>query len=193
MKILWLFAHPLHDSFHGSLLERGLAAARAAGHTVDLCDLYVEGFDPVLSAGERRGYHDLAVNRTGLEPWIERLRSAEWLVCQFPVGCFGPPAILKGFFDRIFLPGVAFDLSDPRRVQSKFTHWRRVTGIATYGQSRIAAWMMGDPPRRLVRGFLGWYAGRGSEVRHLALYRMNTVQPSGLRRFASQVERHFCT
>ena len=193
MRIFWLFAHPLADSFHGGVLQRGLRAAGLAGHDIDVCDLYAEDFDPVLSPAERRRYHDLAINRDGLEEWIERLCRAEWIVCQFPVWCFGPPAILKGFFDRIFLPGVAFDLSDPKHVQSCFSHWRRVTGIATYGQSRVAAVMMGDPPRRLVKGFLGWYAGRGSDVCHLALYRMNTVDADRRARFVALVERHFST
>ena len=122
MRVLWLYAHPCPESFHGALQVRAVAAAHAAGHEVDLCDLVAEGFDPVMRADERRRYHDAGQNRVGLEPWIQRILQAEWLVCQFPVWGFGPPAILKGFFDRTFLPDLAFDLSDPNKVRSKFTH-----------------------------------------------------------------------
>jgi NAD(P)H dehydrogenase (quinone) len=191
MRIFWLYAHPCPESFHGGILKRGLAAAAKAGHDVDLCDLNQEGFDPVLGSEERRRYHDLERNCEGLEPWIARLRQAEWIVCQFPVWCFGPPAILKGFFDRVFLPGVAFDLSDPRHVLSQFGHWRRVTGIASYGQDRLRAFWMGDPPRRLVTGYLRWYAGRRARVEHLAIYQMNTAGPDRRDRFIERVERHF--
>jgi NAD(P)H dehydrogenase (quinone) len=191
MKIFWLYAHPCPESFHGSILRRGIAAARSAGHKVDLCDLNADGFDPILRAEERRRYHDPIRNRQGLEPWIERLQRAEWIVCQFPVWCFGPPAILKGFLDRLFLPGVAFDLSDPRNVTSKFTDWQRITGIASYGQGRLQAFWMGDPPRKLVTRYLGWHAGRGARVDHLAIYQMNTADTDRRGRFVQRVEDHF--
>ena len=69
----------------------------------------------MLGAAERRGY-DPAGNRKGLESYVDRLHRAEALVVQFPTWCFGAPAMLKGFFDRLFLPGVAFDFSDPAHV-----------------------------------------------------------------------------
>lgn len=191
MRIFWLYAHPCPESFHAGIRERAVAAAGAAGHEVDLCDLNAENFDPVLRADGRRRYHDLARNHQGLEPWVSRLQQAEWIVCQFPVWSFGPPAILKGFFDRVFLPGIAFDLSDPNKVQSCFTHWKRVTGIASYGQGRLQAFWMGDPPRKLVTRYLGWYAGRKSRVDHLAIYQMNSADAARRGRFVMEVEAHF--
>ncbi|HEX2527135.1 MAG TPA: NAD(P)H-dependent oxidoreductase [Geminicoccus sp.] len=191
MRIFWLYAHPCPESFHGSIRARAVAAAERAGHVVDMCDLVAEGFDPVMRAEERRRYHDLSRNQQGLEGWIERINLAEWLVCQFPVWCFGPPALLKGFFDRIFLPGVAFDLSKPADVTSKFNRLNRVTGIASYGQDRLKAFWMGDPPRKLITRYLAWYAGRGARVRYLPVYRMNTIDQDQRERFIRQVERHF--
>ena len=191
MRILWLYAHPCPESFHGAIRDRGIRAAERAGHMVDLLDLNGEDFDPVLRAEERRRYHDLQRNRTGLDAYVERIEQAEWLVCQFPVWSFGPPAILKGFFDRVFLPGIAFDLSDPAHVRSKFTRLRRVTGIASYGQDRLKAFWMGDAPRKMITRMLGWYAGRGSKVRYLAIYGMNTADAGKRQTFIAQVERHF--
>jgi multimeric flavodoxin WrbA len=104
MRVLYVYCHPVPESFHGAIRERALASLGAAGHEVDLLDLYAEGFEPVLRAEERRAYHDLARNRAGLEPYVERLTAAEALVVQFPVWCFGPPAMLKGFLDRLILP-----------------------------------------------------------------------------------------
>jgi hypothetical protein len=67
MRVLVLFAHPLADSFHATLHSTVLEALREAGHEIDDCDLYQEKFNPVLSAEERRHYHDPAINpRRGL-------------------------------------------------------------------------------------------------------------------------------
>src|SRR4051812_9764266 len=112
MRVLYIYCHPLPESFHAAIRVKALAALAAAGHEVDLLDLYAEKFDPVLSEGARRHYHDTSRNQIGLEPMIARLAAAEALVVQFPTWCFGMPAMLKGFFDRMIMPGVAFDLGD---------------------------------------------------------------------------------
>src|SRR6476619_8477781 len=111
MKVLYLYCHPLPESFHAAIRSEALAGLKEAGHTVDLCDLYAEQFDPVMSAEERRDYHDLAKNQSGVTDYVRRLREADALICQFPVWSFGPPAMLKGSLDRLRLPRVAFDLT----------------------------------------------------------------------------------
>ena len=107
---------------------------RAAGHDVDLIDLYADRFDPVLSEEARRHYHDASRNQAGLEDYVRRLKSADALVVQFPVWCFGMPAMLKGFFDRMILPGVAFDISDPVNVKPMLGNLKHLAGIVTYGR-----------------------------------------------------------
>jgi putative NADPH-quinone reductase len=53
MRVLYVYCHPLADSFHAAIRHEALAGLAEAGHTVDLLDLYAEKFDPVLTA-ERR-------------------------------------------------------------------------------------------------------------------------------------------
>ena len=60
MKVLYLYCHPLPDSFHGAIRARALESLKAAGHETDLLDLYAEDFDPVLRADGRARYHDTA-------------------------------------------------------------------------------------------------------------------------------------
>src|SRR5580704_15004343 len=79
MRILYIYCHPLPESFHAAIRKTVLAALSDAGHQVDLLDLYAEKFDPVLSEEGRRHYHDVSRNRTGLEGYIARLTSAEVL------------------------------------------------------------------------------------------------------------------
>ena len=111
MRVLVVAAHPVEASFVAALHRRALERLRAGGHAVDNCDLYAEGFDPVLSTQDRIDYHDEAADRSRVIAYVERLRAAEALLFVHPVWNFGPPAILKGFLDRVFLPGVAFAIS----------------------------------------------------------------------------------
>jgi NAD(P)H dehydrogenase (quinone) len=89
MRVLYLYCHPLPESFHAAIRMHALDGLKAAGHEVDVLDLYAEKFDPVLSEDARRHYHDVSRNQAGLEGYVRRLTSAEALIVQFPVWCFG--------------------------------------------------------------------------------------------------------
>ena len=108
MRVLVVWAHPLADSFSAALFHRVCTALEAAGHEVDRLDLYRAGFEACLSRAEREAYHDIAADRTAVTGHIGRLQAAEGLVFVFPTWNFGAPAILKGWFERVLLPGVAF-------------------------------------------------------------------------------------
>ena len=186
MRVLYLYCHPLPESFHAAIREEALAGLAAAGHAVDLLDLYREGFDPVLSEDGRRHYHDESRNKAGLEDYVARLQSAEALVVQFPTWCFGAPAMLKGFFDRLLMPGVAFDLGDPKHVKPLLGNIRRIAGIVTYGRPRHMVWYMADPPRKIVTRYLRWMAG-GARTQYHALYHMNVATEARRQRFMVEV------
>jgi NAD(P)H dehydrogenase (quinone) len=175
MRVLYLYCHPLKESFHHAILEESLKGLKSAGHDVDLCDLYAEGFDPVLSAGARRDYHDTSINQLGLEDHVRRLRAAEALVLQFPTWTFGAPAMLKGYLDRLMMPGVAFDLTDPANVRPSLTNIRRIAGISTYGRQRWVAFYVGDPPRKMVTRYLPRLTHPKTRASYLALYHMNVA------------------
>ena len=187
MKILYIYCHPLPESFHAAIRVEALAGLQAAGHEVDLFDLYAETFDPVLSQDGRRGYQDAPANRAGLEPIIARLQNAEALIVQFPTWCFGPPAMLKGFFDRVLMPGVAFDLSDPAHVKPMLGNIRKIAGVVTYGRPRLMALWMGDPPRKIVTRYLRWFAAKGARAEFHALYHLNVASQSQREAFLRRV------
>ena len=189
MRVLHLYCHPLATSFHAAIRSRALAGLAAAGHEVDLVDLYAEGFDPVLTAEGRARYHDEARNRLGLEDYVRRLTAADALVVQFPTWCFGPPAMLKGFFDKLFMPGVAFDLSDPARARPLLGNIRRVAGVTTYGRPRLHAWYVGDPPRKLVTRYLRWFVARDARVGYHTLYHLNVATAAQRAAYLDRVER----
>ena len=186
-RALVLFAHPCPESFSAALHATVLDALRGRGWAVDDCDLHAEGFDPVLSAAERRGYHDTAANTAPVVEYVERLRAAQALVLVFPVWNFGFPAILKGFFDRVFLPGVSFRL-EGGAVRPNLTQVRRLAAVATYGGTRGRALLAGDPPRRIVGRALR-HVTRPERLRYLALYDMNRADAARRERFRARVAR----
>ncbi len=185
MRALVLFAHPLPESFGAALHRTVVETLAARGWEVDDCDLYAERFDPVLSAEERRGYHDTATNRLPVQAHVDRLLAAEALVLCFPTWNFGFPAILKGYFDRVFLPGLSFRLVDGK-VRPNLTHIRRLAAVTTYGGTRLRAFLAGDPPRRQVCRTLA-YVTQARRLRYLALYDMNRASGSARGAFLARV------
>jgi NAD(P)H dehydrogenase (quinone) len=187
MKVLYVYCHPVPESFHGAIRQGALEGLRKANHTVDLLDLYAEGFDPVLGADGRRRYHDRARNRQGVESYVDRLLSADALVVQFPTWSFGPPAMLKGFFDRMFMPGVAFDLSDPKRVRPILHNITKMAGIVTYGRPWYNALYMGNPPRKIIKRYVPSFIKKGAPVSYYALYHMNVATEEKRKGFIAKV------
>jgi NAD(P)H dehydrogenase (quinone) len=186
MNVLYVYCHPLPESFHGAIRAAALAGLSEAGHAVDLCDLHAEKFDPVMSADERRDYHDLARNQSGVEEHVRRLRAADALVLQFPVWSFGPPAMLKGWMDRLLMPGVAFDLSDPNSAIPLLTNLRRIAGITTYGRPWWNALFVGDPPKKIVRRYMPRFTN-GARVDYYPLYHMNVASDAQRKAFMAKV------
>ncbi|MBW4024666.1 MAG: NAD(P)H-dependent oxidoreductase [Proteobacteria bacterium] len=188
MRVLVLYCHPVEDSFCAAIHAAALRGLRAARHEVDDCDLYAEGFQPVLTREERRAYHDIPANRVPVASYVERVQEAEAMVIVSPVWNFGFPAMLKGFFDRVFLPGVSFDILDGR-VKPALHNIGKLTAVMTYGGNRTRAFLAGDPPRKIVTRVLRVTIRPGAPVRHMAFYDMNRATEARLASFLRQVER----
>jgi len=188
MRVLVLFAHPVETSFSAALHRATVEALRASGHEVDDCDLNAEGFNPVLSREERIDYHDLALNRVYAGPYVDRLLAAEGLVLVFPVWNYGYPAILKGFLDRVFLPGVSFTLANGK-VWPALSNIHKLAAVTTYGGSRLRTIIMGDPPRRHFKRALRLNMKPGAPAKYLALYDMNRATEAGCAAFLATVRR----
>ncbi|WP_369206748.1 NAD(P)H-dependent oxidoreductase [Streptomyces sp. PU-14G] len=127
MRTLWIFAHPEARSLNATLRDTGIAALRERGHEVRQSDLYAMGWKPVvdredfpardaqdrLLVGEAQEH---AHHRGLLSPDVraeqEKIAWADTLVFHFPLWWLGPPAILKGWFDRVLVQGFAFGVKD---------------------------------------------------------------------------------
>jgi putative NADPH-quinone reductase len=148
MRILLVHCHPRADSLSAALRDAAIAALRQAGHEVELRDLYAEGFDPVLSAEERGRYHDVGPNLQGIEDHVASLRRADALLLVHPTWWYGMPAMLKGWFDRVWAPGVAFTLG-AGAIEPALTNIRRIGIVTTYGSPHWLLWFIGRIDRKL--------------------------------------------
>jgi NAD(P)H dehydrogenase (quinone) len=186
MRVLVLHAHPNPESYNAALYRLTVERLKAAGHEVDACDLHDEDFQPVLSKAERLGYHAIPANRAPVEAYVQRLERAEALVLIYPVWNFGFPAILKGFIDRVFLPGVSFKIVDGL-VRPSLQHITKLMVITTYGGPRWRAFLVGDPPRKYATRVLRALIRPTASSSYLAHYDMNRSTDATRKAFIDKV------
>ncbi|TCL72070.1 NAD(P)H-dependent oxidoreductase [Rhizobium sp. BK251] len=191
MRILLVLAHPLEDSFAASVARTAREALEAEGHKVDLLDLYREDFDPRLSPSERRGYFDVPYDSSAVAGMVSRLRAADGLILVFPQWWFNFPAILKGFFDRVFAPDVAFahDLSGGRIVP-RLTNIRLLWALTTTGSPWwLVHLYMGNPVRRLLKRGIASFCGKGLNFRMISLHDMDRATETKRKAHLERVSR----
>lgn len=186
MKVLLVHAHPRADSFSTALRDAAVATLAAAGHEVMLRDLYAEGFNPVLSAAERGIHHDIPGNLAGIEAEVAQLRSADALLLVYPTWWYGMPAILKGWFDRIWVPGVTFTLG-AGAIEPALTNIRRIGVVTTYGSPWWLLWYLGWPDRRVLGGGIRRLCAKGCALDWLYLTRMDRRGDADRRAFLARV------
>jgi putative NADPH-quinone reductase len=191
MRVLLVHAHPVPESFSASLRQAVAAGLARAGHSVDVLDLHAEDFRAHLTAEERRRYHDVPGNLSGLEDHVARLRAAEALVLVYPTWWYGLPALLKGWLDRVWLPGVAFGLTDGP-IKGELHNIRRIGVVTTFGSPWwFMRFYVGHPGRKLILRGLKFLCAPGCRTTWLELDRMDARTPAELARYRDRVEEAF--
>lgn len=188
MRCLVVTAHPLRGSLCHHLAERAVAAAAARGWQVSRRDL-AQGFDPRLTAGERESYYTGFTGGAAAE--LAELAAAEVLVLVFPTWWFGFPAVLKGWFDRVWAPGLAYDHgADFGPMIPRLSALRHVLAVTTMGAPRWIDWLvMRRPVRRVLRWGIVKPCAPAARVDWLALYQAEAVAPERLSAFEARIAR----
>lgn len=165
MHTLIVHCHPESRSFNGALTGVAIETMQRLGHTVEVSDLYAEGFNPVEGpdrysertdpdlfvplAEQRHAWQNETVP-ADVRREIERLERADLVILQFPLWWHAQPAMLKGWYDRVFVSGGLYT-SRMRYDRGYFRGKRAICSITsgapaeTFGPGRRG----GDPDTML--------------------------------------------
>ena len=146
MRILLLDAYD-PDDVSRRVVDEAIAELEAGRHELDL--LAVHSFNAVMSAAERVAYHgDQPVISDDVRDSAERLQAAEALLFCYPTMAFNVPASLKGWLERVMVPGVAFVFDDQHRVRPGMQNIRRIGAVTTSPHSRLTRMRARDAGKR---------------------------------------------
>jgi NAD(P)H dehydrogenase (quinone) len=192
MRLLLVFCHPDPQSYGAALRHAAADALRNAGHELREIDLYAQGFDPVFSAAEKASYlSDTQRNIDGVADHVRLLQWAQGWVVVYPTWFYGAPAMLKGWLERVWLPGVTFRVAEAkqRTIGGELRNIKLFVGITTSGSPWWWLKLIGDPGRSLfMKGLKPLYA-KGVRMRWLQLYNMNHVTQAEREAFVARVRR----
>ncbi|WP_348945572.1 NAD(P)H-dependent oxidoreductase [Chitinibacter sp. FCG-7] len=126
-KVLVILGHGLNDSLCGALSAQYAESAAAAGHQVQVLKLGELEFDPIL----RQGFRQIQPLEADLQQAQAQIAWAEHIALIYPIWWGAAPALLKGFIDRVFLPGFAFKYDENSSFQVKLLAGRSAHLMAT--------------------------------------------------------------
>lgn len=189
MRCLIVIAHPLAESLCHTLAQTAIATLRDLGHDIQVLDLYRHDFAPALTMAERQSYYEGAFAAQAVQPQVEQLLSAEALVLVFPTWWFGFPAILKGWFDRVWAPGVAYDhASDFGPIKPRLASLKRVVAITTLGAAWWVDWLvLWRPVQRILKLAILGACAPSCRLKMLSLYKAETLSPHKVARFQQRI------
>ncbi len=195
MRALVIYCHPRQGSFTEAVRDVVLAKLNTVGAEVRLRDLYAEGFDPVLSGREHEIYEDEALNRDPVASHCADLAWCDTLIFVYPTWWYGLPAMIKGWLDRVLVPGLAFLMPDEANtdIRPGLTHIRRLGVFTTCGASFWLTRMIGAPGKRTLLRGLRLLCGRNCKTVFAAHYLMDSSTAESrakhLRRVAAKMDR----
>jgi NAD(P)H dehydrogenase (quinone) len=191
MRALVVYCHPKEGSFTSAVRETVLAKLQEAGADIRLHDLYRDGFQPVLSDPEWTGYLDCTQNCGPVGREVEDLRWCDTLIFVYPTWWYGLPAMLKGWLDRVMLPGVAFLMPDGpnKTIRSGLQHIQALGVFTTCGASWWLTSLVGAPGRRTLLRGVGFLCAPRKRTAFAAHFLMDSSTPDSRARHLVRVAR----
>lgn len=190
-RMLIVLAHPVPESFIGAAAERATAALEASGHDVRVLDLYADDFDARLSRSEWR-------DRAGAGKWThlsshtEALRWADGLVFVYPTWFGGQPAILKGWFERVWGEGIAYSApANGGRVRGRLTNIASIDVVTTHGGTKFMNSLQGEPGKRVILRGMRSMCGLRCRTSWTAFYGNDQAKGTDRKAFLDRVSTAF--
>lgn len=189
MRAVVVYCHPVEGSFCSSLRDAALRGLRSAGHDVSLIDLAADNFDPVMSREEWHLYFqsDDYVSHD-VQEYASAIRDAEILVFVYPTWWSSVPAQLKGWLERVLVPGVAFTVTEKKKLRPGLRKLKHVVVVTTFGSPRLYVRFVNDNGSRLFHRSLRSSASRFVRSRRLVHYKMDKSTPESRQAFQKRVE-----
>lgn len=192
MRVLVVSAHPSGGSYVAAVRERVLDAVVEAGHLVRHRDLCAEGFDPVFTEFERVHHVGDPAEKLGRFPelsgHVEDLRWCEAMVLVYPTWWSGQPAVLKGWFDRVLMNGVAWELPEgAARLRPMLSNVRRLVVVTTHGSGKFTNMLEGEAGKRTAFRSVRLMFSSRTRCRWIAMYGLDRSDERARSRFLSRV------
>ncbi|MEJ8473163.1 NAD(P)H-dependent oxidoreductase [Roseibium algae] len=190
MRALVVYCHPCPESFNAGVLETAVTTLEAAGHEVRLRDLYKEDFAPAMSAEERRGYHDIDDNVKPVQKYVDDICWCEMIVFVYPTWWFGLPAMLKGWFDRVWVPHVTFTVPTATQgMKPNMQHIKRIAVVTTCGATWWVSKLIGEPGRKTIMRGMRALCAPVCKTLYIAHYKMDTSTDQTRARYLAKVKK----
>jgi len=133
MRLLTVFAHPFRDKYPSAVMEAFHTPFRSAGWTIDTLDLHAEGFDPRFTAEDHAHFWGGPIPPE-IAAAHARVDTADRMAFVFPVYWWGMPALMKGWIERVFTVGWAYQFG---------------SGVKDRGKGKKTS-LLGDKPTVLI-------------------------------------------
>ncbi|WP_261841460.1 NAD(P)H-dependent oxidoreductase [Aliamphritea ceti] len=193
MNCLVVVAHPLENSLCKYLTEKTITHLKKKGYQVTVKDLYNEGFNPVLSKAERESYYQNMFDDHQVNSDIKQLKQVECLVLIFPTWWFSFPAILKGWFDRVWAPGHAYEhASDYGPIKQCLNNLKEMKVITTLGSPWwVDAFVLRKPVKKILKLALLGACATNCKFKMLSLYNSEKLSKEKINKFVDRIESNF--
>ena len=190
MHILVVMAHPAGPSLTRSVASSFLDAGAALGHTVELVDLVAEGFDPVFGPADHAAFTAAGPTSPDVRREQQRIDRADHLILVYPVYWWSFPGQLKGWIDRVWVRGVAYELPDgANRIRPLLRNIRRIVVVTSHGSGKGLNMLQGEGGKRIASRSLRVLCHPLARFTWLALYGVDHVDGRRRIAFLDRVER----
>lgn len=189
MRVLVVHCHPNPGSLVAAAKDRVLAGLTTRRNEVRLVDLYADGFDPAMTAHERRTHKDPGI-APELQGYADDLAWAEALVLVYPTWWSGQPAMLKGWFDRVWVAGVAWELPEGANIiRPLLTNIRRIVVVTTHGSPKYLNALEGEAGKRVAFRSIRAMCSKRTRTTWCAIYGLDTADEAKRVAWLGRVER----
>jgi len=187
---LMVICHPNPNSLCGRIADRAAVTLSGRGSKVVVHDLYRMNFNPLLSEEEFATYHTERIPQDIIS-LVAGLRAACELIFILPIWMFDMPAVLKGYFDRIWRPSVAFDF-DGTELRPLLFGIERLTVVVTHGRSEVETSDTGDGSRVFFRSSLPTLLPKLKANTRFDFYAFDKPDDDAIERQISCIFEHLC-